>query len=145
MRARWWADTTTILSSATRWFQYAAFSPIMRTHGSREENEVWSYGKGAEPILEKYLRLRYELMPYIYSLGYHTWETGAPFLRALPLDFPDDAKVADLRDEYMFGPAFLVAPVTNRAPFQPQEFISAGRCGLVQLLDQREGEGRADD
>jgi alpha-D-xyloside xylohydrolase len=110
----------------TRWFQYATFLPIMRTHGSREENEVWSYGKAAEPILEKYLRLRYELMPYIYSLGYHTWETGAPFLRALPLDFPDDAKVADLRDEYMFGPAFLVAPVTEQGATSREVYLPAG-------------------
>ena len=63
----------------TRWFQYATFLPIFRTHGSRPANEVWSYGKQAEPILEKYLRLRYELMPYIYSLGYQTWQTGAPY------------------------------------------------------------------
>ncbi len=55
-----------------------------------------------------------ELMPYIYSLGYKTWQTGAPFLRALPLDFPNDPNVADLRDEYMFGPAFLVAPITEQ-------------------------------
>jgi alpha-D-xyloside xylohydrolase len=110
----------------TRWFQYATFLPIMRTHGSREENEVWSYGKAAEPILEKYLRLRYELMPYIYSLGYHTWETGAPFLRALPLDFPDDPKVADLRDEYMFGPAFLVAPVTEQGATSREVYLPAG-------------------
>jgi alpha-D-xyloside xylohydrolase len=110
----------------TRWFQYAAFLPIMRTHGSRDENEVWSYGKAAEPILEKYLRLRYALMPYIYSLGYHTWETGAPFLRALPLDFPDDPKVADLRDEYMFGPAFLVAPVTEQGATSREVYLPAG-------------------
>jgi len=98
----------------TRWFQYASFLPIFRTHGSRPANEVWSYGKQAEPILEKYLRLRYQLMPYIYSLGYKTWQSGAPFMRALPLDFPNDSNVADLRDEYMFGPAFLVAPVTEQ-------------------------------
>jgi alpha-D-xyloside xylohydrolase len=110
----------------TRWFQYATFLPIMRTHGSREENEVWSYGKQAEPILEKYLRLRYLLMPYIYSLGYHTWETGAPFLRALPLDFPGDPKVADLRDEYMFGPAFLVAPVTEQGATSREVYLPAG-------------------
>lgn len=110
----------------TRWFQYATFLPIMRTHGSRTANEVWSYGKQAEPILEKYLRLRYELMPYIYSLGYHTWLTGAPYLRALPLDFPDDPKVADLRDEYMFGPAFLVAPVTEQGATSREVYLPAG-------------------
>jgi alpha-D-xyloside xylohydrolase len=110
----------------TRWFQYATFLPIMRTHGSRPQNEVWSYGKQAEPILEKYLKLRYELMPYIYSLGYHTWLTGAPFLRALPLDFPNDPKVTDLRDEYMFGPAFLVAPVTEQGATSREVYLPAG-------------------
>jgi alpha-D-xyloside xylohydrolase len=110
----------------TRWFQYAAFLPIFRAHGSRVANEVWSYGSQAEPILEKYLRLRYQLMPYIYSLGYRTWLTGAPFLRALPLDFPDDPKVADLRDEYMFGPAFLVAPVTEQGATSREVYLPAG-------------------
>jgi alpha-D-xyloside xylohydrolase len=110
----------------TRWFQYATFLPIMRSHGSRVENEVWSYGKQAEPILEKYLRLRYQLMPYIYSLGYQTWLTGAPFMRALPLDFPADPKVADLRDEYMFGPAFLVAPITDQGATSREVYLPAG-------------------
>jgi alpha-D-xyloside xylohydrolase len=110
----------------TRWFQYATFLPIMRAHGSRKTNEVWSYGKQAEPILEKYLRLRYELMPYIYSLGYQTWLTGAPFMRALPLDFPNDTNVADLRDEYMFGPAFLVAPVTEQGATSRRVYLPAG-------------------
>ena len=110
----------------TRWFQYASFLPIFRAHGSRLTNEVWSYGSQAEPILEKYLRLRYQLMPYIYSLGYQTWLTGAPFMRALPLDFPNDPKVADLRDEYMFGPAFLVAPVTEQGATSRQVYLPAG-------------------
>lgn len=110
----------------TRWFEYATFLPIFRTHGSRRYNEVWSYGKEAEPILEKYLRLRYSLMPYIYSLGYDTWRTGAPFLRALPLDFPDDAKVANLTDEYMFGPAFLVAPVVEQGATSRKVYLPKG-------------------
>jgi alpha-D-xyloside xylohydrolase len=100
--------------------------PIMRSHGSRVQNEVWSYGKQAEPILEKYLKLRYQLMPYIYSLGYHTWLSGAPFMRALPLDFPNDAKVADLRDEYMFGPALLVAPITDQGATSRDVYLPAG-------------------
>jgi alpha-D-xyloside xylohydrolase len=110
----------------TRWFQYATFLPIFRTHGSRRTNEVWSYGKQAEPILEKYLRLRYQLMPYIYSLGYQTWLTGAPYMRALFMDFPNDPKVDDLRDEYMFGPAFLVAPVTDQGATSRQVYLPAG-------------------
>jgi alpha-D-xyloside xylohydrolase len=110
----------------TRWFEYAAFLPIFRSHGSRVANEVWSYGKQAEPILEKYLKLRYELMPYIYSLGYRTHESGAPSMRALFMDFPNDANVADLRDEYMFGPAFLVAPVTEQGATSRMVYLPAG-------------------
>jgi alpha-D-xyloside xylohydrolase len=110
----------------TRWFEYATFLPIFRSHGSRPANEVWSYGKQAQPILEKYLRLRYELMPYIYSLGYRAWLNGAPIMRALPLDFPDDVKVADIRDEYMLGPAFLVAPVTQQGMTSREVYLPAG-------------------
>jgi alpha-D-xyloside xylohydrolase len=110
----------------TRWFEYAAFLPIFRAHGSRRYNEVWSYGKQAEPILEKYLKLRYQLLPYIYSLGYNTYRTGAPFMRALFMDFPNDPQVADLRDEYMFGPAFLVAPVTDQGATSRMVYLPAG-------------------
>jgi alpha-D-xyloside xylohydrolase len=110
----------------TRWFEYGAFLPIFRTHGSRLYNEVWTYGKQAEPILIKYLRLRYQLLPYIYSLGYSTYQTGAPFMRALFMDFTRDSEVADLRDEYMFGPAFLVAPVTEQGQTSRVLYLPAG-------------------
>jgi alpha-D-xyloside xylohydrolase len=110
----------------TRWFEYGAFQPNFRSHGSRKHNEVWSYGKQAEPILEKYLRLRYELMPYIYSLGYMTHETGAPFMRGLFMDFPQDERVANIGDEYMFGPAFLVAPVTEQGATSRTVYLPAG-------------------
>ena len=110
----------------TRWFEYGAFLPVFRAHGSRTYNEVWSYGKQAEPILEKYLRLRYQLLPYTYSLGYKTYQTGAPSMRALFMDFPNDPNVADLRDEYMFGPAFLVAPVTEQGATSRAVYLPAG-------------------
>jgi alpha-D-xyloside xylohydrolase len=127
----------------TRWFQYATFLPIMRAHGSRPANEVWSYGKQAEPILEKYLRLRYQLMPYIYSLGYETWLTGSPFLRALPLDFPNDPKVADLRDEYMFGPALLVAPVTEQGATSREVYLPAGTDWYNYWTEERVKGGQS--
>ncbi len=110
----------------TRWFEYGAFEPIFRTHGSRTYNEVWSYGKQAEPILEKYLRLRYQLMPYIYSLAYKSYKTGVPYMRALFMDFPSDPKVAGLGDEYMFGPALLVAPVTDQGATSRMVYLPAG-------------------
>ena len=109
-----------------RWFEYGAFQPNFRTHGTRPENEVWSYGKQAEPILEKFLRLRYELMPYIYSLGYRVNQTGAPFMRGLFMDFGDDPKVANIGDEYMFGPALLVAPVTDQGMTSREVYLPAG-------------------
>jgi len=121
----------------TRWFEYGTFLPIMRTHGSRKYNEVWSYGKQAEPILGKYLRLRYRLLPYIYSLGYTTYQTGAPFMRALFMDFPEDAKVADMGDEYMFGPAFLVAPVTEQGATAREVYLPAGADWYNYWTNQR--------
>jgi alpha-D-xyloside xylohydrolase len=121
----------------TRWFEYAAFLPIFRTHGSRIYNETWSYGKQAEPILEKYLRLRYQLLPYIYSLSYSVYQTGAPNMRALFMDFPDDPKVADLRDEYMFGPAFLVAPVTEQGSTSRSVYLPAGTAWYNYWTNER--------
>ena len=109
-----------------RWFQWGTFHPVMRAHGERMHNEVWSYGKQAEPILEKYLRLRYQLMPYTYSLAYSTYKTGAPFMRALFMDFPSDPNVADIPDEYMFGPAFLVAPVVEQGATTRNVYLPAG-------------------
>jgi len=109
-----------------RWFEWGAFQPVMRAHGERDHNEVWAYGKQAEPILEKYLRLRYQLIPYIYSLGYHTYQTGAPYTRALFMDYPDDPNVAGIGDEYMFGPAFLVAPVTDQGATSRKVYLPAG-------------------
>jgi alpha-D-xyloside xylohydrolase len=109
-----------------RWFEYGTFLPTMRTHGTRRYNEVWSYGPQAQPILEKYLKLRYTLMPYIYSLGWFTHVTGAPFMRALFMDFPADERVADIRDEYMFGPSLLIAPVVEQGSTTRDVYLPAG-------------------
>lgn len=121
----------------TRWFEYASFLPIFRAHGSRRYNEVWSYGKQAEPILEKYLKLRYQLMPYIYPLAYRTYQTGAPYMRALFMDFPNDPKVANLGDEYMFGPAFLVAPITEQGATSRPVYLPAGTDWYNYWTNQR--------
>jgi alpha-D-xyloside xylohydrolase len=121
----------------TRWFEYAAFLPIFRAHGSRTYNEVWSYGRQAEPILEKYLKLRYQLIPYIYSLAHHTEQTGAPYMRALFMDFPSDPMVASLGDEYMFGPAFLVAPVTEQGATHRVVYLPAGADWYNYWTNQR--------
>jgi alpha-D-xyloside xylohydrolase len=98
----------------------------MRAHGLRKETEVWSYGKQAETIISRYLKLRYTLMPYLYSLGKRTYDTGAPFMRALFMDFPNDPKVFNIGDQYMFGPAFLVAPVTEQGRESREVYLPAG-------------------
>ncbi|ADV83203.1 TIM-barrel domain-containing protein [Terriglobus saanensis] len=121
----------------TRWFQYGAFQPNFRSHGSRPQNEVWTYGKQAEPILEKYLRLRYQLMPYIYSLGYEANQTGAPFMRGLFLDFGNDPQTATIGDEYMFGPALLVAPVTEQGAITRKVYLPAGNDWYNFWTDER--------
>lgn len=109
-----------------RWFEYGVFMPILRTHGMRRFNTVWSYGDQATPILEKYLRMRYALVPYIYSLAYDTYKTGAPYMRALFMDFPNDPKVDELTNEFMFGPDFLVAPVTHQGQTSRKVYLPAG-------------------
>lgn len=110
----------------TRWFEYNSFTPTLRIHGQRPATALWSYGDAALPVLEQWLRLRYSLIPYLYALGHHTAETGAPFMRALFMDFPNDPEVADLGDEYMFGPAFLVAPVTEQGQTSRRVYLPAG-------------------
>ncbi|WP_426663774.1 TIM-barrel domain-containing protein [Rhodanobacter aciditrophus] len=109
-----------------RWFEWGVFQPVMRAHGERNHNEVWSYGKQAEPILAKYLKLRYQLLPYTYSAAYRSYRTGAPYMRALFMDFPHDPKVADIPDEYMYGPAFLVAPITEQGATHRAVYLPAG-------------------
>jgi alpha-D-xyloside xylohydrolase len=109
-----------------RWFELNTFTPTLRVHGQRPATAIWEYGKAAEPILADYLRLRYQLMPYIYSLGYDTYRSGAPFMRALFMDFPNDPQVAGLTDEYMFGPAFLSAPVLDQGTTSRRVYLPAG-------------------
>jgi len=109
-----------------RWFQFGAFCPSFRAHGTRPENEVWSYGKDAEKIMADYLELRYRLLPYIYSQARETNLHGTPILRPLWYDFPDDNASYAIKDQYMFGPSFLVAPVTAKELTSRNVYLPAG-------------------
>ncbi|MBW8734619.1 MAG: glycoside hydrolase family 31 protein [Asticcacaulis sp.] len=110
----------------TRWFEYGTFLPTLRIHGDRKHTEIWEFGHAAEPILSKYDRLRYALIPYLYSQAKATYDTGAPFMRPLWMDFPNDPAVANIGTQYMFGPAFLVAPVTEQAQTEKDVYLPAG-------------------
>ena len=97
-----------------RWFQFATFNPMMRAHGTGSPREIYQFGERgywAFDVQEKFLNLRYSLLPYIYSTAWRTTKEGYSFLRHLWLEAPADIKTYDMDDEFMFGQAFLVAPV----------------------------------
>jgi alpha-D-xyloside xylohydrolase len=99
-----------------RWFQYAAFLPMFRAHGTDTPREIWRFGEAGDMFydsLAKFLRLRYRLMPYIYSLAAMVTHEDYTILRALPFDFRCDPATFEIDDQYMFGPAFLVNPVSQ--------------------------------
>ena len=98
----------------SRWFQFAAFTPVFRAHGTDVPREVWQFGEPGTPYYDnqlEYIRLRYRLLPYIYSVAYQVSAEDASMMRPLVMDFTSDVKTYDVKDSYMFGPAFLVRPV----------------------------------
>ncbi|MGK3962874.1 glycoside hydrolase family 31 protein [Sorangium sp. So ce118] len=111
----------------TRWFQYGAFSPIFRIHGggSRElYSNSWSAATKAN--LLKIDNLRYRLMPYIYSLAWKVTSEGYTMMRHLVFDYPTDEKVFNIKDQFLFGPAFLVNPVTTAGANSRSVYLPAG-------------------
>ncbi len=97
-----------------RWYQFGVFCPILRTHGHRvnNTNELFSYGPQT-PTLIFYDKLRYRLLPYIYSLAWRVTNEDYTIQRGLPMDWPDDRRARTIGDQFMFGPAFLVSPVSE--------------------------------
>lgn len=119
----------------TRMFQYAVFLPIFRSHGTDTPREIWNFGKPGEPFYEsllKMIKLRYQLLPYTYSLAGKVTREHYTMTRLLAFDFPDDSLVLDIKDEFMFGPAFLVCPVT--VPM----YYDKGSVALNRIEKQRE-------
>ncbi len=99
----------------TRWFQFGTFCPIMRIHGKGERalfSKNWD--ENTRAVLLKYDKLRYRLLPYIYSLAAKTTFDNYTMMRSLAFDFRNDPNVYKINDQYMFGPAFLVNPVTKQ-------------------------------
>ncbi len=97
-----------------RWLQFGVFNPMMRSHGESSRREIWEFGEKGEPVydaIEKSIRMRYALLPYIYSTSWQVSSADGSFMRALFMDFPKDRNVWELGSEYMFGQSLLVAPV----------------------------------
>jgi alpha-D-xyloside xylohydrolase len=112
----------------TRWFEFGAFCPLLRVHGEFPHREMWEFGGDSSPAFKaqlKFDRLRYRLLPYIYSLAGAVTLRGDTMMRALVMDFPDDPIARQISDQFMFGPALLVNPVTayrarNREVYLPR-------------------------
>ena len=132
-----------------RWFQFAAFTPLFRSHGVDWRLHLpWGWNTGdigfpetrtpfnpnpaelhnaaIEPICKKYLELRYQLMPYLYSAVHETCETGMPIIRALWLHYPDDSAAVARGDEYLYGRDILVAPVAEKGATSRSLYLPRG-------------------
>jgi alpha-D-xyloside xylohydrolase len=102
----------------TRMFQFGTFCPIFRSHGSETPREIWCFGKFTKTLI-KFDNLRYRLMPYIYSLASQVTQKGYTIMRGLPMDFASDRKTYSIDDQFMFGPAIMVCPVTKYMLYRP--------------------------
>jgi alpha-D-xyloside xylohydrolase len=129
-----------------RWFAWGAFCPVFRMHGERspwhererefidnvrqltsgQDNEVWSFGDDNYDILKEYLFIRERLRPYVRSLMKEASEKGAPVMRPLFYDFPEDKKSWEIEDAYMFGPDLLVAPVMEAGVTTREVYLPVG-------------------
>jgi alpha-D-xyloside xylohydrolase len=112
-----------------RWFQFGAFSPLFRSHGETPKREIFEIAAGDPAMYDAmvwYDRLRYRLMPYIYTIAADTWHKDGTMMRGLVMDFESDRKAWNVDDEYMFGPALLVAPVTTLDARTRAVYLPAG-------------------
>ncbi|MGN0435624.1 MAG: TIM-barrel domain-containing protein [Wujia sp.] len=135
-----------------RWYQFAVYSAVLRMHGDRgpftipplddrsfgggylhtgQPTEIWSYGEDNFKIMRDYLDIRYSLHDYIKSLYDEAAANGAPLIRTMFFEFPDDAKCWELQDQYMFGAKYLVAPIFKLNQFEREVYLPAGQWKLT--------------
>lgn len=143
-----------------RWFEFAVYCPILRMHGDRgphnipplspkeygggslftgQPNELWSYGELAFTIMKKQLDIRLSLKPYIEKLMMEASEKGAPLMRTMFYEFPEDERCWELSDQYMFGAEYLVAPILYPGKFERNVYLPAGTW--KNLIDHIEYSG----
>ena len=140
-----WTQKPEFRELLIRWFQWGTYCPVMRLHGDRQpsekifrkdgtpalfsgsDNEVWSFGEEAYPILTGCMKRREELRPYVRELMDETHRTGKPIMRAMFYEYPDDEQCASLTDQYMFGSRYLVAPVMYAGIRSRSVYLPAGR------------------
>jgi alpha-D-xyloside xylohydrolase len=112
-----------------RWFQFGAFAPLFRSHGEYPLREIFNLAPQGSEVYDSLVwhdKLRYRLLPYIYTIAADTYHRDGTIMRGLAMDFADDAAARDVRDEYLFGKAFLVAPVHKHKARSRQVYLPAG-------------------
>jgi len=120
-----------------RWLQYGTFTPMMRSHGTDVPREIYQFGKKGDvvyDVIEKFINLRYSMLPYIYSVSWDVSKNNSSFLRALSMDFLSDKKTWDINNEYLFGKSFLVTPILN-PQYTPEKIVKT---------DENEGWNKTD-
>ena len=143
-----------------RWYEWAVFQPVMRLHGDREpftipalddrdwgggylhtgqDNEMWSYGEENFAIMKKHYELRRSLLPYLKKIFREAHENGSPLLRAMFYEFPEDQTCWELKDQYMFGPDYLVAPVLTPRTFSRPVYLPAGKWQDIRTGETVDG------
>ena len=110
----------------TRWFQYGAFCPMFRIHGTSYAKEIWRFPAATQTRLIDFVNLRYHLIPYIYSVSWMVTSEGYTMMRPLLMDFPADSGVYDINNQFMFGPAMMACPVTAAGATSRNVYLPAG-------------------
>jgi alpha-D-xyloside xylohydrolase len=110
----------------TRWFQYGAFCPMFRVHGTNYAKEVWRFPTATQAVLVNYINLRYRLMPYIYSTAWKVTNEGYTMMRPLVMDFRADPAVNNISNQFMFGPSLMANPVTSAGVSTRNVYLPAG-------------------
>ncbi len=127
-----------------RWMQYGLFCPVFRSHGADAPREIWQFGKKGEPVydaIEKMIRLRYRLIPYLYSTAWQVTSHNDSYMRPLFADFANDKKVWDMTDEFMFGRSILAAPIVD--PQYTEEKVI--RTNAMTGWDRRDARGQKEE
>ena len=127
-----------------RWMQYGLFCPVFRSHGADAPREIWQFGQKGEPVydaIEKTIRLRYRLIPYLYSTAWQVTSNNDSYMRPLFADFAADKKVRDMTDEFMFGRSILAAPIVD--PQYTEEKVI--RTNAMTGWDRNDVRGQKED
>lgn len=122
----------------TRMFQFGAFCPIFRSHGSDAPREMWEFGKFTDALVHA-THLRYRLMPYIYTVGSQVTRNSYTMMRGLPMDFSADKATYGIDDQFMFGPSIMVCPVTEYMLHKPPMASTLVSPAHFKTVDGKQG------